>query len=433
MKRLLAGRASDGGTRPLLARRARRSAFTLLEVLLASLIAILLLSALYFSMDVTLRQTQESRDSVEVDNLARGVFTRFNIDLSSALGPMPPKSGGNSASSSSGSSGSSTPSATPTDSSAATPSAAATPAATTTDPAVAAAVASAVGTDPAATDASATPQAADIGFQGGVFGDATSLTIFASRLPGALTSATGLTQPSSTQQPSDLVRISYWMRQNGGLCRQVRPWVTADGVRNSTDPDLSDEAGDVMVPEATSVAFEYFDGTSWQSSWDGSQLSPDGVTPIGPPRAVRVTLTLSIPSTRPGGTAFETTVTQVIPVRSAPGPLTPAMITPSTDPGTTTADTSGTGGASGTKPASGTSGASAATGGTAASGTAKSASTSTPASTASPSTATKSTSTSTPTTATPSTGTKSTGTSTPATTTPSTGGSKSTGTAGTGK
>ena len=81
--------------------RTRRSAFTLLEVLLASLIAILLLAALYFAMDMTLRQTAESRDAVDVDNLSRGVFTRVSIDLSGSLGPLPPKSGGNAASSTS--------------------------------------------------------------------------------------------------------------------------------------------------------------------------------------------------------------------------------------------------------------------------------------------------------------------------------------------
>ena len=325
--------------------RTRRSAFTLLEVLLASLIAILLLAALYFAMDMTLRQTAESRDAVDVDNLSRGVFTRVNIDLSGSLGPLPPKSGGNAASS------------TPA------PAAAADPSMTTTaDPSVAAATAVSVATadptaptapmvDPTTGEVAASPQAADLGFQGGVIGTDKQLTVFVSRLPGSLTSAKGLTETPSSQLPSDLYRITYWLSQNGGLCRQERPWVTADGVRNSADPDLSDEAGDTLVQEATDVTFAYWDGTDWQTSWDGTRSSPDGVTPTGPPRAVKVTLTFSIPASRPGNAALQQTVEQVIPIRTGPGPNTKVMITPSTDPGTTS---SGSTAATGTPATTGT-------------------------------------------------------------------------------
>ena len=310
----------------------RRSAFTLLEILLASLIAILLLAALYFAMDMTLRQTAESRDAVDIDNLSRGVFTRVNIDLSGSLGPLPPKSGGNAASS--GSSSSSTPaSADPT-------MATATPAATDPTAALTAAATDPTAALAAATDAAATPQAADLSFQAGVIGSAKQLTVFVSRLPSTLTSAKGLTEIPGTQLPSDLYRITYWLGQNGGLCRQERPWVTADGVRNSSDPDLSDEVGDTLVQEVTDATFEYFDGSSWLPSWDGTQSSPDGVTPTGPPRAVRLKLTFSIPTTRPGNAPYEHSVEQVIPIRTAPGPNTPAMITPSTDPGTTSSGSS---------------------------------------------------------------------------------------------
>ena len=336
-------------------RNRKRRAFTLLEVLLASLIAILLLAALYFAMDVTLRQTQESRDAVDVDNLSRGVYTRMTLDLSASLGPLPPKSGGNAASSTS-----STPTSDPsmmatTDPSMMTTPTASAPSATTTttptDPSAAATPA----VDPATGEAAATPQAADIGFQAGIIGTDKQLTVFASRLPSMMTSARGLSDTSGAQLPSDLVRITYWISQNGGLCRQERPWVTADGVRNSSDPDLTDEAGDTLVQEVSDVTFEYFhpkDG--WMPSWDGSQMSPDGVTPIGPPRAVKVTLVYSIPSTRRGDPPFEHTVVQVIPVRSAPGGMTPEMITPSTDPGATTADTSGMNGTTNMNPTSNT-------------------------------------------------------------------------------
>ena len=321
-------------------RSRKRLGFTLLEVLLASVIAILLMSALYFAMDVTLRQTQESRDGVDVDSLSRGVYNRMSLDLSASLGPLPPKSGGNSASSTG-----STPSTpttptdpsmpttttptTPTTTTPTTPSTT-TPPTTTADPTMTTA-----SVDPATGEATAVPQAADIAFQAGVIGTDKQLTVFASRVPSAMTSVRGLGgEAASAQGPSDLVRITYWKGGSGGLCRQERPWVTADGVRNSSDPDLTDEAGDTLVQEVKDVTFAYWDGTDWLPEWDGSKPSPDGVTPTGPPRAVKVTIVYAIPTGRNGQQSLEQTVVQVIPVRAAPGSYTPEMIVPATETAT---------------------------------------------------------------------------------------------------
>ena len=353
----------------------RRRGFTLLEVLLASLIALLLLSALYFAMDITLRQTQQSRDNVDVDNLARGVFARLNIDLASSLAPLPPKSGGNAAPSTSSTADSSSSSTTTTGSAAAvvptgTGAPAPDPSTTTTT------------TVTMTGDATAAPQAADIGFQAGIMGTDKQLTVFHSRVPLALTTVDGLSvaAASDAATPSDLYRVTYWISPGNGLCRQERPWVTADGIRDNADPDYSTEATDVLVPEVTDATFEYFDGSAWQSSWnpDGSTMSDDGVTPIGPPRAVRVTLNFSFPSNRPNGSAYETTLVKVIPVRAAPGTLTPQMITPSTDTGSdasgasaSTPTASGSNGGTGSNGASGAS--SGATGGSGAMGGASSA------------------------------------------------------------
>ena len=71
--------------------RLRDRGFTLLELLLASVIAAMLLGALYLSMNMTLEQTQASRDASDVEDLHRGVFNRMTIDLSATLGPLAPK------------------------------------------------------------------------------------------------------------------------------------------------------------------------------------------------------------------------------------------------------------------------------------------------------------------------------------------------------
>ena len=49
----------------------------------------------------------------------------------------------------------------------------------------------------------------------------------------------------------------------------------------------------IIAPEVKNVLFEYFDGEDWQASWDGTTMAADGVTPIGPPAAVRITLTIN--------------------------------------------------------------------------------------------------------------------------------------------
>jgi hypothetical protein len=325
-------------------------------VLLASLIAILLLAGLYFAMDMTMRQTQESRDAVDVDNLSRGAFRRMGLDLAATLAPLPPKSGGNSAASSDPGSQPATssdpsamtdPSMMATAAPAATgstpaPATTATPTTTAADPTAM----SADGTTPAGpTAAAAAPQ-----FQAGVIGDSENLTIFLNRLPSPLTDSAAFFQPTGGQTPSGLWRVSYWKGGNGQLCRQERAWVTADDVMDPSNVDKGNEAADTLVGEATDVQFKYLDGQGNETdSWDGTAVGDDGVTPLGPPRAVKVTLTYTLQSSRPGGHSFTQKATQVIPVRAAPGAYTPPLVEPSTDPEATSSDPStGTSGTTGT-------------------------------------------------------------------------------------
>ena len=58
----------------------------------------------------------------------------------------------------------------------------------------------------------------------------------------------------------------------------------------------------LLASEVKTLQFEYWDGTQWATSWDGTQTSPlDGVTPIGPPQAIRITLGLALPTTGDNG------------------------------------------------------------------------------------------------------------------------------------
>ena len=62
--------------------RAQRSAYTLLEMLLATTIALLILYGLYVAMDLMVFSAQVGREVVEEATLSRSVVTRMTNDLS---------------------------------------------------------------------------------------------------------------------------------------------------------------------------------------------------------------------------------------------------------------------------------------------------------------------------------------------------------------
>ena len=305
----------------MIARKTNRPGFTLLEVLLASVIAVLLLAALYYSLDIILKRTEMSRDTVASDDLARAVVNRMNDDFSQSLGPMSPTGGETSTTT--------TPAPTTT---VAPTTGTTTPPSTTTGTGTTGAT---TGTpaDPTAmepTEPETTTTATDIPFQAGVVGTDKQITLFMSRVPTSISDASAAVDPSAVQ-PADIRRVTYYIASEGkGLCRQERPWVTADGIRNSIDPDRTDEAGDLIAPEVADFTVEYFDGSSWAGEWDGTLVSSDGVSVTGPPRAVRITLVLEVPG-RDG--PVQKNVQHVFVIRAANG----AYVPPTADGATTDA------------------------------------------------------------------------------------------------
>jgi hypothetical protein len=280
----------------------RRGGFTLLEVLLASAIAILLLGALYVSFDLCLKQTDAGREAVSRGNVARDIANRMTIDFASCLGPMPPKSGGG----------------VPEDVTANAGAAAATPTSGTAGMS-STEVAGGVATGTVDLAESEGEVAADIPFQGGLFGSAKQLTLFVSRVPPALSSpetADPYAEGSIDLRP-DLRRVTYYLSAEG-LCRQEKPWVTAEGIRNSADPVSGEESQDLISDEITDLTFSYFDGTQWLSDWTGSDVTTDGKSVKGPPRAIKVVMTI-----QPAGAADPKVVSHVIPVRAAVGLYVP--------------------------------------------------------------------------------------------------------------
>src|SRR5262245_12923082 len=135
---------------------ASRTGYTLLEVLLASAIAVLLMAALYVGMDVQLRAVHEGREKVNETALVRNLIARMSADAVGTLTPI---------------------------------------AATIT-------VTSATG------ETTADPV---IPFNGGVQGTDTVLTLWVSRVPALPTGADAANAETQQLNSSDLRRISYWI------------------------------------------------------------------------------------------------------------------------------------------------------------------------------------------------------------------------------
>jgi hypothetical protein len=100
-----------------------------------------------------------------------------------------------------------------------------------------------------------------------------------------------------------LHRVTYWLAGGDsaplGLARQEVKQATSDNALLTVPPDIPDEPTFVIAEEVQSVAFRYFDGTAWQNSWDGTQVTSGNGTPLGPPQAVEITLTVTIPGVQP--------------------------------------------------------------------------------------------------------------------------------------
>jgi prepilin-type N-terminal cleavage/methylation domain-containing protein len=249
--------------------RNRRSGFTLLEVMLASAIAVLMMAALYVAIQVQIREMDEGRSRVDRTALARAIFNRVSQDLAPSLSPIAPTPTSNSSSSNSSGTGTATtePNSMTT---------------TTTSPFV---------------------------FQIGVRGDGSQVSIYLTRLNRSLVAPA---DAANAPVGCDIRRITYYWASGRGLMRQEIRAVTMDDVE--IEPTAEDENSLLLASEIEEFTVSYFDGTSYVDSWDGSQPGPDGTTPMGPPRAIKITLSIRLVNEEE-----PKTFSHVIAIPAAPG------------------------------------------------------------------------------------------------------------------
>jgi len=259
----------------------KRSAFSLLEMVLAVALGLLLLLGLYYAFDTYLSSAQLGRDAAAEGALVRNIFARIRSDIVGQLGAEDPRVndytlGG------------------------------------------AASADGAMMGDPAANLVHSNT---------GVYGGKTfvSLTTFRVRKANM-----ALRDPTSEAQ-SDVSRIVYWVAGSvdkpGGLARTEIKQSTNE--QADIDPtSLPDQESRVFAKEVKSIEFSYFDSTSWKDEWDG-QTPPEveGGLPPGPPAAISVKITLrkSFDESSPNYYMDGATYTQIIALptsNSFPAPST---------------------------------------------------------------------------------------------------------------
>ena len=248
--------------------RSRRAAFTLLEMVLAMAIGVLLMLGLYFALDIFFKVTDSGRTNIDQAQVTRAVCAQITADITNHLPVLPNPTSGSSSSSSSSSSGTGSTSTGST----------------------------------SGAMASATTTSGPFPYNLGVQGGTDYCSIYIGRVPRSnfqVDTANSNTSNSQNTQPtdSDLRRIDYWFvsgdADNSGLARQEVVMVTNQDDINNMPPGIADEANYIIAKEVLAVTFEYFDGTTWQSTWDGTAVGSDGVTPVGPPLAIAITISVA--------------------------------------------------------------------------------------------------------------------------------------------
>jgi prepilin-type N-terminal cleavage/methylation domain-containing protein len=328
---------------PSTVRPHRRPGYTLLEVLLASAIAVMLLAALYVAVDVQVGHAQSGREVVEQAALSRTLMKRMSTDINSAIALSDParwrmanQKGGSGGGMGGG----------------AAAGGAAGAAAPTTDPSATGGSTSSSGTSAInGTTTSVAPNPNTVGIPLGIQGDTNQINIYISRTPreallnpnqpnaastgnagpngqngGPANAANGLPMNTSTTNGvaipivGDIRRVTYWLvggeGSPQGLARMEVKLPTSDDAANLLPPNVDNESAYIIAEEVRSLNFQYYDGTQWNDTWDSTTLGADGITPIGSPVAVAVTIGLARGE---GPNAPVKTFRQVIAISTANG------------------------------------------------------------------------------------------------------------------
>src|SRR6266851_3918249 len=247
--------ARRGSTPPLaeihLLRHHCRPGYTLLEMLLATVVSVLLLGALYVAMDTQIRHAQAGRDLIDESTLAHTLLALLSNDIKKCVIQVAPTA---------------SPPSPPSTKDGSSPAGGAPSTAGASSPAAGASGTPSSGSAPSSSSpgtSSSTPPRDTIKFQLGVQGTASTLSLYISRLPREL-------NRSRAEPLSDLRLVSYWLAGDAsrpvGLARREFLRVTSDEANSPPVPGSTEE-GAWITPEVKTLTFRYFDGTNWYDTW----------------------------------------------------------------------------------------------------------------------------------------------------------------------
>lgn len=234
--------------------RRSRPGFSLLEMVLALAIGMTLLLALYLAFNTYLGSVQAGRDAIAESAVARGVLNKMANDINNQIGAddvrvnLYPY--------------------------------------TANALAEAAEVANPSGTPPP-------PAPPMVKYNHGVYyemGKALYLSNYRVKRPAADAS------PDAEEGASDMAVTIYWIVTDGGksygLARRE--------INQATSPDIDldpstfpEQKKYIIAPEVKSIAYDFHNGSGWgNAEWDGSAPLFEGGPSLGPPAAIRITITL---------------------------------------------------------------------------------------------------------------------------------------------
>jgi prepilin-type N-terminal cleavage/methylation domain-containing protein len=295
----------------------QRSGFTLLEVLVALGLSLVLLSAVFASLSLYWKYSTAGKDEIERLQIARALLRQIETDLRSVVFQAATSSTP-SASSSSSSSSSSNGGTAGSGSSGSSSSTGGT---------------SSGGSSSSSTTASTTtPDSALTTTSSGLFGNANTIMMHVSRPSRTETYAAFADNRATGGRMSDLQSVAYFVGGQGGgalagavaspgLARMAGDRLLMQTADQQGNAALMAANTQVLAPEVQSIAFYYFDGTTWLSAWDSVSLN-------GLPKAVEIVLELA-PSpgaaakprpTTVAATAEETSVYRLVVVLPAGKP-----------------------------------------------------------------------------------------------------------------
>lgn len=242
----------------------RRSAFTLLETILALGIGLVLLGALYWVLSAQIELTQSGRDTLDNGAVVRSVLTRMADDMQATLGPIDKR--------------------VVPDYSTGEPE---TPETDMDMPESETDSATKPMTMPSAmmpADGENNTVVFNVGVEGGE--DYLILTIGKAVRPDS---------SATLGEASGLRRVIYWMAggDRGGLARYEVKNPLGSGEFHMMPGTVPHPEKAVIAPEVRKIQFEYYDGNgSWKTSWRSADPVGELGNQTGPPSAIRVRISV---------------------------------------------------------------------------------------------------------------------------------------------